>query len=80
MYMFREFAVHPHHQRRGIGRQLHDVLVALRSEPVAELLVRKDNVAAQAAYRSWGRVQLAEKQPFPDSPIFVRLVLRLARH
>lgn len=77
MYMFRELAVRPDHQRRGIGGRLHDALLQPRSEPVAELLVRKDNGPAQAAYRSWGWVQLGEKQPFPDSPIFDRLVLRL---
>jgi GNAT superfamily N-acetyltransferase len=54
MYMFREFAVHPDHQRQGTGRQVHDALVDRRPEPVAELPVRKDNDAAQAAYRSWG--------------------------
>lgn len=64
MYMFREFAVHPHHQRHGIGRQLHDALVALRPEPVAELLVRKDNVAAQAAYRTWGWSSSARNSHF----------------
>jgi ribosomal protein S18 acetylase RimI-like enzyme len=77
MYMFREFAVHPAHQRKGVGRRLHDALLAPRPEPAAELLVRKDNVPAQAAYRSWGWVQLGEKQPFADSPVFDRLVLRL---
>jgi ribosomal protein S18 acetylase RimI-like enzyme len=64
MYMFREFAAHPDHQRRGVGRQLHDALVDPRPEPVAELLVRKDNVPAQAAYRSWGWVQLAQARIF----------------
>jgi ribosomal protein S18 acetylase RimI-like enzyme len=77
MYLFREFAVHPGHQRRGVGRRLHDALVRLRPEPVAELLVRKDNVPAQAAYRAWGWVQLGEKQAFADSPVFDRLVCKL---
>jgi ribosomal protein S18 acetylase RimI-like enzyme len=69
--------VHPAHQRKGVGRQVHDALLAPRPEPAAELLVRKHNVPAQAAYRSWGWVQLGEKQPFPDSPRFDRLVLKL---
>ena len=77
MYLFREFAVHPEVQRQGIGHALHDALLEPRREPVAELLVRKDNVPAQAAYRSWGWQQLGEKQPFQDSPIFDRLVLNL---
>ena len=79
MYLFREFAVHPDYQRRGIGRALHDALLGTRPEPVAELLVRKDNVPAQAAYRSWGWQQLGEKQPFADSPVFDRLVLNLQK-
>ena len=78
MYMFREFATHPDHQRKGIGRRVHDALLRRRPEPVAELLVRKDNIPAQAAYRSWGWAQLGEKQPVPDSPMFDRLILRLA--
>lgn len=78
MYMFREFATHPEHQRKGVGRRVHDALLQGRPEPAAELLVRKDNAPAQAAYRSWGWVQLGEKQPFPDSPVFDRLVLNLA--
>ncbi|GAB3835815.1 GNAT family N-acetyltransferase [Kribbella italica] len=77
LYMFREFATDPEHQRKGVGRRVHDALLEGRPEPAAELLVRKDNVPAQAAYRSWGWVQLGEKQPFPDSPVFDRLVLNL---
>ena len=37
MYMFREFAVHPAHQRKGVGRRLHNALLAHRPEPAAEL-------------------------------------------
>ncbi|GAB2597073.1 GNAT family N-acetyltransferase [Kribbella endophytica] len=77
MQIFREFAIHPDHQRKEVGRRVHDALLQGRSEPVAELLVRKDNLSAQAAYRSWGWVQLGEKHPFPDSPVFDRLVLRM---
>ena len=77
MYMFREFAVHPAHQRKGVGRRLHNALLAHRPEPAAEFLVRKANAPAQAAYRSWGWVQLGDKQPFADSPVFDRLVFKL---
>lgn len=78
IYIFREFAVHPEQQRQGVGRQLHDALLEPRPEPLASLLVRKDNEPAQAAYRAWGWRRLGDQQPFPDSPVFDQLVLGMA--
>jgi ribosomal protein S18 acetylase RimI-like enzyme len=77
VYVFREFAVHPRHQRQGRGRALHDALLATRPEPLAHLLVRQDNVPAKSAYRSWGWRDIGPKQPFPDSPVFDAMVREL---
>lgn len=74
VYIFREFAVHPSWQRRGIGRVLHDALLGPVAEPLAHLLVRQDNIPARAAYASWGWRYLGRQRPFPDSPTFDALV------
>ncbi len=74
VYVFRELAVHPDHHRQGHGRTMHDALLADRPERLATLVVRKNNVPAQAAYRSWGWRKLGDRQPFPDSPVFDELV------
>ena len=77
VYIFREFAVHPDHQRHGYGRQIHDALLDTRPEPVAHLLVRPDNAPAQHAYAAWGWTKIGTVQPFADSPTFDALALRL---
>jgi ribosomal protein S18 acetylase RimI-like enzyme len=77
VYIFREFAVRPNHQRRGYGGQIHDELLRSRQEPAAHLLLRKDNDSARAAYRSWGWMPAGEVRPFEDSQTFDAMVLDL---
>jgi ribosomal protein S18 acetylase RimI-like enzyme len=77
VYLFREFAVHPDFQRRGIGTQIHDELLRERPEKASLLLVRQDNLPAQAAYSRWGWVKAGTKKPFDDAPEFDALVLNL---
>ncbi len=73
-----ELMVQPPWRRRGYARALHDTLLHNnRSEARATLLVRPDNTAAQAAYRSWGWSKLGELQPFEDAPVFDAMVLGL---
>lgn len=76
-YVFREFAVHPDHQRQGYGRVLHDDLLASRPERLAHLLVRPDNIPARTAYVSWGWRMIGHKQPFPDAPVLEEMALIL---
>jgi ribosomal protein S18 acetylase RimI-like enzyme len=76
LYVFREFAVHPAHQRRGYGRALHDALLAGRPELLAYLCVRPDN-PAKLAYSSWGWRQVGQLKPFEDSPLFDVMVKEL---
>ncbi|GIG57159.1 hypothetical protein Lfu02_15310 [Longispora fulva] len=73
VYIFREFAVHPDHQKRGYGKQIHDELLRTRPEAAANLLVRPDN-PARAAYTRWGWLQFGTKQPFSDSPVMDNMV------
>jgi ribosomal protein S18 acetylase RimI-like enzyme len=75
VYVFREFAVHPDHQGKGYGRQIHDELLRGRQERLARLAVRVDNVQAIGTYLSWSWRKIASERPFPDAPmmaIFVR--------
>ncbi len=77
VYIFREFAVRPDWQRRGVGRVLHDALLSTRPEPLAHLLVRQDNARARAAYLSWGWRRIGQQRPFPDSQVFDAMVRTL---
>ena len=72
-----ELMVSPEYQRQGIAKRLHDELLRRRPEHRADLYVRKDNTAAQAAYRKWGWTKIGDVQPSPDAPNFDELVLPL---
>jgi ribosomal protein S18 acetylase RimI-like enzyme len=76
-FAINELMVRPRWRRRGYARVLHDALLRDRTEQRATLLVRPDNIPAQAAYRSWGWFKLGELQPFPDAPVFDALVREL---
>ncbi|MBB2940629.1 GNAT superfamily N-acetyltransferase [Actinoplanes lutulentus] len=77
IYIFREFAVAPTHQRHGHGTRIHDELLRGRPEQIAHLLVRGDNEPAQAAYRRWGWTHIGTKRPFENSPTFDAMALDL---
>lgn len=72
-----ELMVHPDWQSRGIGRGVHDELLAHRPEERAALLVAEDNTPAQRAYAKWGWRKIGKLKPFPDSPHYDALVLAL---
>ncbi|HXW43983.1 MAG TPA: GNAT family N-acetyltransferase [Streptosporangiaceae bacterium] len=54
-----ELAVRASWRRQGIGRSLHDLLLAARSEERATVVVPSGAAAAQAAFRSWGWHKIA---------------------
>lgn len=64
-------------RRRGIAHRLHDALLEGATEERATLLVLPDNLAAQAAYRSWGWQKLGKLQPFNDAPVYDAMLLNL---
>lgn len=74
IYIFREFAVHPEHQSKGHGRELHNALLTGRPERLACLAVRVDNKQAAGAYLAWGWRRVGTIQPFPDSPVLDQMV------
>jgi GNAT superfamily N-acetyltransferase len=75
-FAFREFLVRKSFQGKGFGHQLHNALLAGRTEERATLLVRSDN-PARALYLRWGWSQVAYLQPFADSPRFELMIKRL---
>ncbi|GGL11894.1 hypothetical protein GCM10012284_53280 [Mangrovihabitans endophyticus] len=77
VYIFREFAVHPEHQRHGHGTRIHHELLRTRPETAANLLVRTDNQPALTAYHRWGWTIIGTKKPFPDSPTLTSMGLDL---
>ncbi|MFB8277389.1 GNAT family N-acetyltransferase [Nocardia colli] len=68
VYIFREFSVHPDHQRQGYGRIIHDAALAERPERLAYLLVRVEN-PARATYTSWGWQVIGQARPLADWPM-----------
>jgi GNAT superfamily N-acetyltransferase len=74
-----ELMVHPAWRGHGIGRALHNELLAHRAEERATLLVRSQNEPAHSAYLRWGWEVIGTIQPFPDSPVFDALIRRPAR-
>ncbi len=62
-------------RRRGVGRLLHDTLLAARGEERATLLVRPENAAARL-YARWGWRKIGELRPgWPDAPLYDALML-----
>lgn len=74
-----ELAVLRPHRQRGLGRALHDELVAGLDVERLTLLVRPDAVPAAAAYRSWGYERVGQIQPFPDGPVYDAMVRTASR-
>jgi GNAT superfamily N-acetyltransferase len=65
-------------RRQGIGRDLHDLLLAGRTEERATLTVRPAAAPAQGAFQSWGWRKVARTQePEPGAPVLDVLVRTL---
>jgi GNAT superfamily N-acetyltransferase len=58
-------------RRQGIGRELHDLLLAGRPEERATLTLLPGAAAAQHAFRAWGwrKVGRTQSQPNPGAPV-----------
>ena len=62
-------------RRQGIGRDLHDLLLAGRSEERATLTVRPAAAPAQGAFQSWGWRKVARtRDPEPGAPVLDVLI------
>jgi GNAT superfamily N-acetyltransferase len=72
-----DFAVHEDWRGKGIGRQLHDRLLASRHEERATLTVEPMAIETQSIYTHWGwqkvgRIKAAPGAPAPFFDVFVR--------
>ncbi|MBL1091767.1 MULTISPECIES: GNAT family N-acetyltransferase [Streptomyces] len=72
-----EFAVRAPWRRTGIGRRLHETLLAGGSEERVLLNVLPEAKAAQAAYRSWGYRKVGEARPWEGAAPHDVMVLDL---
>lgn len=70
-----ELAVRRDRRRQGIGRVLHDTLLAGRTEERAVLLTRPEPEAApaRAAYAKWGYQTHGRLRPAPEAPVYLAL-------
>jgi GNAT superfamily N-acetyltransferase len=67
-------------RRGGIGKRLHDMLLADRPEERATLTVLPEARPAQLAYAKWGWIKVVQKRnPLPGAPVFDVMVKPLAK-
>ena len=65
-------------RQQGIGRELHDLILASRGEQRATLTVLPAATAAQRALRSWGWQKVARtREPGPDAAVSDVLITAL---
>jgi ribosomal protein S18 acetylase RimI-like enzyme len=64
-------------RRQGIGRELHDLILAGRPEERATLVVPPAAAAAQHAFRAWGWHRVARTRAGADAPVADVLVTEL---
>ena len=77
-FAFTELAVRAAWRRQGIGRELHDLILAGRTEERATVTAAPDAAAAQAAFRSWGWRKVARTRSEDDrEPVRDVLLIRL---
>jgi ribosomal protein S18 acetylase RimI-like enzyme len=73
-----DLAVRAAWRRQGVGRELHDLVLADRTEERATLTVAPDATAAQTAFRAWGWQKVARTRgDDPDSGVLDVLVTAL---
>jgi GNAT superfamily N-acetyltransferase len=73
-----ELLVRASWRRQGIGRALHDLLLAGRPEERATAVMMPAAAAAQRAFQGWGWRKVARtRDPAPGSPVADVLVLSL---
>lgn len=75
-----ELMVRASWRRQGIGRYLHDLILAGRSEERATLVVQPAATAAQTAFQQWGWQRIARSRGSgPGAPAADVLILGLPR-
>ncbi|MEU2833233.1 GNAT family N-acetyltransferase [Streptomyces lavendulae] len=74
-FWLRELMVLPKFTGRGIGRALHDEMVAGRAEPWTTLTCIIDNEPARSAYPRWGYQVIGRIKHAPESPLYDAMLL-----
>ncbi|MGI5259832.1 N-acetyltransferase family protein [Streptomyces angustmyceticus] len=72
-----EFAVRRRWRRLGVGRRLHEALLAGGNEERVLLNALPEAEAAQSAYRSWGYHKVGEAHPWEGAALHDVMLLQL---
>ncbi len=64
-----EVIVTPEQQRHGIGRRIHDHLLATRAEQRVTIATHHGNTHAHTTYTTWGYHHIGTRQPTPPAPL-----------
>lgn len=72
-----EFAVRKRWRRLGVGRRLHEALLAGGDEERVLLNALPEAEAAQSAYRSWGYHRVGEAHPWEGAALHDVMLLQL---
>ncbi|MGY5131953.1 GNAT family N-acetyltransferase [Streptomyces nigrescens] len=75
VFWLRELMVSPEFQNRGLGRKIHDTVIAGRAERTTALTCIIDNQPAHDAYLRWGYTVMGEIKHAPESPTYDAMYL-----
>ncbi|MET7573372.1 GNAT family N-acetyltransferase [Streptomyces sp. NPDC005492] len=75
VFWLRELMVLPELQNQGLGRQIHDTVIAGRAERVTTLTCIVDNQPAHDAYLRWGYTIMGQIKHAPESPVYDAMYL-----
>ncbi|MDT0307655.1 GNAT family N-acetyltransferase [Streptomyces sp. DSM 44917] len=70
IFWLRELMVRPACARQGVGRRLHDAIIAGRGESVTALTCITDNEPAHGIYLRWGYTIMGRIKHAPESPVY----------
>ncbi|WP_331753017.1 GNAT family N-acetyltransferase (plasmid) [Streptomyces sp. NBC_00637] len=75
VFWLRELMVLPEYQNEGLGRQIHDTVIAGRAESATVLTCIVDNQPAHDAYVRWGYTIMGPIRHAPESPVYDAMYL-----
>jgi GNAT superfamily N-acetyltransferase len=75
VFWLREIMTRPGHANHGVGRKLHDEVIAGRAEPWTALTCIIDNEPAHGAYLRWGYEIIGRIKHAPESPVYDAMLL-----
>ncbi|MCM2393631.1 GNAT family N-acetyltransferase [Streptomyces albipurpureus] len=75
VFWLRELMVLPQAQRQGLGRKIHDSIIATRPETITTLTCIVDNQPAHDAYLRWGYTIMGQIKHASESPLYNAMFL-----